>query len=204
MKRIKILASAAAMAAMAGTTATPAQAQVTPLIGQMTAFGGNFCPRGWADASGALLPISSNTALFSIIGTIYGGDGRSTFQLPDLRGRRPVGFGNSPITGNYIMGQRGGSVSFTLIELQLPSHNHTGTVAASPLPGDTRQPVRNSFAQAPAGLNMYLDGAPAVNNMNADTVRTGNTGGNQAVNKVSPFQAVRWCIAIQGVFPSRN
>ncbi|MEO1045691.1 MAG: tail fiber protein [Pseudomonadota bacterium] len=204
MKRLKITAAMGAAAlGMSGFTAS-AQAQVDPYLGQLMYFGGTFCPRGWADAAGSILPISSNPALFSLFGTNYGGDGRTTFGLPDLRGRAPISDGTGPGLPNYVIGQTGGSTSFTLTVAQLPSHNHTGTVAASPTLGDTNQPVRNSFAQAPAGQNVYLDGSPAVNNMNADTLRINNTGGGQAVNKLSPFLVARWCVAIQGTFPSRN
>ncbi|MCK0127773.1 tail fiber protein [Erythrobacter sp. F6033] len=203
MKTLKLSATAA-IAAATVSVSTPAHAQSgTQFIGQVSAFGGNFCPRSWAEASGQLLPISQNTALFAIIGTTYGGDGRTTLALPDLRGRRPVSQGNGPGIGNYPIGGRGGAPSFTLVAANLPSHAHTGTVAASPGPADTNQPVRNGFAQS-TGTNAYLDGDPAVNNMHPDTVRINSTGGNVAVNKVSPFQTVRWCIALNGIFPSRN
>lgn len=206
MKTIKILTVASAIMATVTMAAVPAQAQGdgTQFIGQISAFAGNFCPRQFADASGQLLQISQNTALFAVIGTQFGGDGRTTMALPDLRGRRPIGFGNGPGIGSYSMGQRGGSAAFTLNSLQLPSHNHTGRVRASPLVGDTTQPVRNDFARAPTGFNTYLDGQPAVNAMAPDTLLIDNAGGNQSVNKLSPFTVVRWCIALQGVFPSRN
>lgn len=182
----------------------PAQAQAgTQYIGQISAFGFNFCPRGWASADGGLLAISSNSALFSIYGTSYGGDGRTTFGLPDLRGRRPIGDGSGPGLAPKVLGSKGGGESFTLTALNLPSHSHTGTLGASPTDADTSQPVRNSFAKT-RSTNMFKTGAPAVNNMHPDTIRMNNAGGGQAVNKVSPYQTINWCVSTTGIFPSRN
>ena len=203
--KFKASVSAGALAAATMLAApVPAQAQADPLLGQMMAFGGNFCPRGWGEANGALLPISSNTALFSLLGTIYGGDGRTTFALPDLRARAPVGYGNGPGIGNYAQGQRGGSTSFTLTVNEMPSHTHTGTVRASPNAGDTNQPVRNTIALAPTGTNAFLDNDPPTNAMHPNTLDVFPAGGSQPVQKVSPFLAVRWCVALVGVYPSRN
>lgn len=203
--KLKSLFAATALASASMVAApAPAAAQADPLLGQLMAFGGNFCPRGWADTSGQLLAISSNSALFSLLGTQFGGDGRTTFGLPDLRGRAPISDGQGPGLANYSIGQKGGAENFTLTVAQMPSHNHTGTVGASPGLGDTSQPVRNSFARSPTGQPVYLDGNPAINNMHPDTLRINNTGGNQAVSKVSPYQTIRWCIATQGTFPSRN
>lgn len=204
MKLKALMASTALVTAGFFANPAPAQAQADPLLGQLMAFGGNFCPRGWAETNGALLPISSYSALFSLLGTTYGGDGRTTFGLPDLRARAPVGDGNGPGIGDYRLGQKGGTTSFTLTINEMPSHTHSGTVAASPADGDTNIPVRNSFAASTNGSNVYLDGDPAINNMHPDTLRINATGGGTAVQKVSPFQAVKWCIAIQGVYPSRN
>ena len=204
MKSLKILAASGLAMAGFATISTPAQAQSEPLLGQLMFFGGNFCPRGWGGAEGQLLAINTNQALFSLFGTMYGGDGRTTFGLPDLRGRAPVSQGNGPGIGNYTQGQKGGATAFTLSTLTMPAHNHSGTVAASPTAGDTNQPVRNSFALAPTGVKVYLDGNPAINNMHAGTLRINNSGGNQAVNKLSPFLVARWCVALVGVFPSRN
>ena len=204
MKAMKLLAAAGAAALSMSTFASPAQAQAEPLLGQMMFFGGNFCPRGWAQANGGLIAINSNSALFSLLGTMYGGDGRTTFGLPDLRGRAPISLGDGPGLPRYVQGQKGGSTSFNIALSQMPSHTHTGTIAASPTAGDTNQPVRNSFAAAPAGSNIYLDGDPAVNNMHPNILRINATGNGQPVNKVSPFLVAQWCIATVGVFPSRS
>ncbi|MFT5330975.1 MAG: microcystin-dependent protein [Parasphingorhabdus sp.] len=203
MNRFKLLAASAAAMAATFTTSVPAHAQAEPLLGQMMLFGGNFCPRGWADASGTLIAISQNSALFSLLGTMYGGDGRTTFALPDLRGRAPISLGQGPGLPAYpVQGAKGGSTQFTLLVNEMPSHNHIGTMRASNLPGDTANPNDNSLATTGSD-KIYHTGAPAVN-MDVGTVVVGNTGGNFPVNKVSPYLVMRWCVAMVGVFPSRN
>nr|WP_298929407.1 tail fiber protein [uncultured Erythrobacter sp.] len=204
MKLKATLAASAMIAAGMMTAPAPAKAQADPLLGQMMLFGGNFCPRGWAATDGTLLAINSNSALFSLLGTMYGGDGRTTFGLPDLRGRAPISVGQGAGLPSYSQGSKGGSTNFTLAVANMPSHTHTGTIAASPNPGDTNQPVRNSFARSNNGANVYLDGNPAINNMHPNVLRVNPTGGGVAVNKVSPYLTMQWCIATQGVFPSRN
>lgn len=203
--RLKTLFASSALATVSAfAIATPAQAQIEPFIGQVSSFGFNFCPRGWTQADGKLLPIASNTALFSLLGTYYGGDGRTTFAVPDLRGRAPVGDGDGPGIGSYPIGSVGGTTSFTLSIANMPAHNHTGTIGASTTAADSNIPVRNSFAAATNGANVYLDGNPATNNMHPDTLRINPTGGNQPVSKVSPYTTLRWCVATQGIFPSRS
>ncbi|MEH6660698.1 MAG: tail fiber protein [Parasphingorhabdus sp.] len=203
MKRLKLLATSAVAIAATFTTSAPAHAQADPFLGQMMLFGGNFCPRGWGDASGALLPISQYSALFSLLGTMYGGDGRTSFALPDLRGRAPISMGAGPGLPAYpTQGAKGGSTSFTLTVSTMPTHNHSGTMRARQSPGDTANPKDNSLATA-TGTTIYHTGAPNVN-MDVGTVVIGNTGANTAVNKLSPYLVMRWCVAMQGVFPSRN
>ena len=200
-KHSVIIAASLATLAMAA----PAQAQPgTQYVGQITAFGFNFCPRGWASANGGIYPIASYEALFSIYGTTYGGDGRTTFGVPDLVGRRPIGQGSSPSgAGSFQLGERAGTTSFTLQVADLPAHTHTGSVAASPNAATTNQPVRNSFAASTA-TNAYKTGDPAENNMHADAVRIGNMGSGAPVNKVSPYTVVNWCVALEGIYPSRS
>ncbi|QFT78499.1 phage tail protein [Erythrobacter sp. THAF29] len=175
----------------------------TAYIGQVSAFGGNFCPRGWTPANGQLLPIAQYTALFSLYGTIYGGDGRTTFQLPDLRGRRPVSEGTGTGLGSYRLGSRGGATSFTITAAQLPSHNHTGTTRASSALGNSANPRNNVLAVDNDGVKIYHNGG-STNNMAAGSLAINNAGGGQSVNKVSPFQVVQWCVALDGVYPSRS
>jgi microcystin-dependent protein len=185
------------------TASAPAHAQAEPLLGQMMLFGGNFCPRSWADASGTLLAISQNSALFSLLGTMYGGDGITTFALPDLRGRAPTSLGQGPGLPAYpSQGQKGGSTQFTLTVNTMPSHNHIGTMRARQTQCDTANPDDNSLATN-AGTKMYHTGAPNVN-MDVGTVVVANSGGSFPVNKLSPYLVMRWCVATVGVFPSRN
>ncbi len=204
MKLLKTLAIAGGCAASALALTPTAKAQAgTEFVGQVSLFGMNFCPRGWTSADGQLLPIAQHTALFSLYGTTYGGDGRTTFGLPDLRGRRAIGQGNGPGIGNYPLGQKGGSASFTLTLANLPSHNHTGTMRASNQQGNTANPNNNVLAIDKDGVQIYHN-AGSTNNMAADSLVINNNGGNQAVDKVSPYQVLRWCVALTGVYPSRN
>jgi len=203
MNRFKLLVASAVAMTTTFTASAPAHAQAEPLLGQMMLFDGNFCPRGWADASGTLIAISQNSALFSLLGTMYGGDGRTTFALPDLRGRAPISLGQGPGLPAYpTQGAKGGATQFTLTVNEMPSHNHVGTMRASNLAGDTANPNDNSLATTGSD-KIYHTGAPAVN-MDVGTVVVGNTGGSFPVNKVSPYLVMRWCVAMVGVFPSRN
>ncbi|WP_370178689.1 phage tail protein [Alteriqipengyuania sp.] len=202
---MKIKATALALSAMVGLSfgvSTPAAAQ-EPYLGQIQQFGFNFCPRGWMSTSGQILPISQYTALFSLLGTTYGGDGRTTFALPDLRGRTMIGTGHGPGLHDYRWGQRGGSETNTLTVSQLPSHNHQATLRAHNAPGDTDNPSNALMSDFPAGSNVYSTGS-ADTNMGSSAIVVGNTGGSQPVNNMQPYLAMTTCIAIQGIFPPRS
>lgn len=174
-----------------------------PFIGQIQAFGCNFAPRNWAFCNGQLLPINQYTALFSLLGTQYGGDGRTTFGLPDLRGRAAIHQGHGPGLSPYTMGQKGGSETTTLTAANLPnipmrvsSANATkstatqGSSIATPGSGDGR-----GFA-ATEGFN---DATPDI------ALNPAVAGGNSAAfSNVQPFQGVNYCIALEGLFPSRS
>lgn len=186
-----------------------------PTIGEITMFGGDFPPRGWAFCDGQLLSIAENTALFSILGTTYGGDGRTTFALPDLRGRAPIGPRNGPGLSNYRLGQKGGQQTNTLNVHQIPSHNHaaTGTIKASSSDGTTNKPTGNILAAGKTALdrsnivdaNIYSSTTPNTNMAaNEVAVTVANTGGNQPINNLQPFLAVNYIIALVGIFPSRD
>ncbi|WP_235856884.1 phage tail protein [Occultella glacieicola] len=167
-----------------------------PFIGELRLFGFNYAPRGWALCDGSLMPINQNQALFSLLGTMYGGNGTSTFGLPDLRGRVPLGAGQTPGGSQYQQGQSGGTESVTLTVGQLPSHSHqvqgsaqaTGKSPANLVPG---------FSAAAAAY-----GPPDGTAMNATMV--GMTGNGQPIPVVQPYQALVWCIAVEGIFPSRQ
>jgi microcystin-dependent protein len=178
----------------------PAAAQATPWVGQLMLVGFGFCPRSWADASGQLLPINQNQSLFSLYGTMYGGDGRTTFALPDLRGRTPISYGQGPGLANYQQGSRGGQENFTITTAQLPSHNHN--VQATDAIADKKGPGLDFMAKVSTPDDaIYHNGPP---NKLMDPAVITNTGGNQAITKRSPYLTMRWCVALQGVFPSRN
>lgn len=161
-------------------------------------FGFNFAPRNWAFCDGQLLPIAQNTALFSLLGTTYGGDGRTTFGLPDLRGRVPLhdGSGTGPGLSSYSLGQQGGLETVTLTAQQIPPHNHLQ--ACSSDDPNSGSPAGNF----PAAVSppIYSSGANAAM---ANTA-VGNAGGGQQHENRQPYLAINFCIALQGVFPSRN
>lgn len=166
-----------------------------PFIGMITMFGGNFAPRGWAMCNGQLLPISSNSALFSILGTTYGGDGVSTFGLPDLRGRAPVHAGQGPGLSNYALGEKTGTEAVTLTTAQIPSHTHA--VQGNDEPPNAQSP-RNGLL---GGADIY-NNRPAESAMDASAVTS--TGGGQAHSNIQPVLAVNYIIALEGLYPSRN
>ena len=196
-------ASCVAMASIAAAP-TPAKAGTDAYLAEMTLMASNFCPRGTAIAQGQLLAISQNTALFSLVGTTYGGDGRTTFGLPDLRGRAPIGIGQGPGLPNYNWGNRGGSTDFTLTSAQIPSHSHTGTIKASRLVGDTANPSGNAPAIDASGDKIYHTAAAGQNMQSGILEIDVSGGGGMPVNKRSPYLAMYWCIATQGIYPSRS
>ena len=168
-----------------------------PFIGEIVMFGGNFAPRGWAFCDGQLLAISGNSALFSILGTTYGGDGRTTFGLPDLRGRIAMQQGNGPGLPSYSLGQKGGNYQHTLTTQQLPSHNHPLLNNAVEGTANQSEPDGNALAEG----QFYNASTPDVR---TSPTSTGNTGGGQSFNIQNPFLSVNFIICIQGIFPSRN
>jgi microcystin-dependent protein len=178
---------------------------MNPFIGLICMFGGNFAPRGWAFCDGQLLSIAQNTALFSILGTTYGGDGRTTFALPDLRGRVAIHPGNGPGLTPRNLGQRGGTETNTLNQLQLPSHTHTASGTVNLGTASNAASGSGAFLPISTGANFYSTAAGAAQmNAGAVSVTVGNTGNNQPVNNIQPFQCVSFIIALQGTFPSRN
>ena len=171
---------------------------MTPFIGQIIMFGGNFAPRGWAFCDGQLLAINSNTALFSILGTTFGGDGRTTFGLPGLRGRVPVHAGNGPGLSNYNLGQKGGTETVTLNIQEMPSHSHTFQLG-----GAGATPAGNaSYLGNVTGTNLIYNTTKSGQSLASDA--NANTGGTQPHNNLQPLLAVNFIIALQGTYPSRN
>jgi len=172
-----------------------------PFIGEIKMVGFNFAPRGWALCSGQLLQIAQNTALFSILGTTYGGDGRTTFGLPDLQGRSPMHAGNGPGLSSRILGQQTGAESVTLSGAQAAAHAHTWQVADEL--GNQTTPAGNALARSPTGRGGYLLYGPGPTAAMAPEV-VADAGGGQAHNNMQPALVVNFVIALEGVFPSRN
>ena len=173
----------------------------TPFIGEITMFGGTFAPRNWALCDGALLAVSQNQALFSLLGTTYGGDGRTTFGLPDLRGRLPIHEGSGPGLTPRQLGERGGGETDTILAANMPNHSHTvlGTTGA----GDSNNPAGKVPAVAP--VDAFSDQAPDPANAKfGGTAIADAPGGNQPHNNLMPYLALNFIIALQGVYPSRN
>lgn len=181
-----------------------------PFIGEIKIFGFNFNPVGHELCNGQILAISTNTALFSLLGTTYGGNGQTTFALPDLRGRVAKSQGQGPGLPNYVMGQLAGNTSVTILQSNMPIHNHpaTGITANLPVasgPGTANSPVGNYLAQAP--IDMYATAATAGKNYGgalAASGTTGSSGGSQPMDIQNPYLVVNYSIATQGIFPSRN
>lgn len=165
-------------------------------IGEVKLFAGNFAPRNWAFCDGQLLPISQNQSLFSIVGTMYGGDGRTTFALPDLRGRVPVGVGTGPGLGTVQQGQKQGAETATLTTAQLPSHEHklenVAEVDGKSSPGNNNNKTETQKVLSP------------VTTAGSTTVTTTNTGGSQPISIKPPSLGLRYIICLLGTYPSRN
>lgn len=171
-----------------------------PFIGQIAIFGFNFPPRGWALCNGQLLAIAQNTALFSLLGTTYGGNGQTTFALPDLRGRVPVHFGQGPGLSSYALGQSAGTETVTLLTTQIPAHTHALNCQSEA--GNTGSPVGAVLAKEGAGLAAPYQGGVANSIMAASSI--GAAGGSQPHSNIQPYLTINFCIALEGIFPSRN
>ena len=174
-------------------------------IGQLIMFAGTFAPRNWAFCQGQLLSISQNTALFSILGTTYGGNGQTTFALPDLRGRVPVGTGQGPGLPSITLGEVSGEPTHTLLTTEIPAHVHPINGNASGL-ANSAAPAGNSIGigvvpSTNTPVNMYNNAAPNAA-LNAGTC--GIAGGNQPHNNMQPYLGMNYVICLFGIFPSRN
>jgi microcystin-dependent protein len=169
----------------------------TPYLGELKLISWNFAPKSWAFANGQLLPINQNQALFSLYGTTFGGDGRTNFAIPDLRGKVPLHPG-----AGFIQGERGGETAHTLSVLEMPMHIHYGvadsTVAPDP---DGRSPAPNKRLARTQPGDLYGPAASLIH-MNPNAI--GNTGGSQAHDNMQPYLTLNWVVALQGVFPSPN
>ena len=173
----------------------------SPYIGEIRMFGGSFAPAGWAFCAGQLVPISQNDTLFNLIGTTYGGDGQSTFALPDLQGRFPVHQGTVSGT-TFTIGEKSGTETVTLTTNQIPQHNHSAI--ASTNVGDQTTPLNNTWAQKANAPTVYstVAGAGTLSNMNAQNLSS--SGGSQPHENMQPFLVVSFIISLFGIFPTQN
>ena len=169
-----------------------------PFVGEIRMFGFNFPPQGWAFCDGQLLSISQNAALFSLLGTTYGGDGESTFALPDLRSRVPVSLGQGEGLSSYAEGQAGGTETVTLGSAQMPAHTHA--VSASSSPAASERPAGRVLARSPD--HSYIPEPDTDTVMNAKMI--GEAGNSQPHDNIQPYLVLNFCIALQGVFPARE
>ena len=170
-----------------------------PFTAEIRIFAGNFAPRGWAFCDGQLLPVSQNTALFSLIGTTYGGDGRSTTALPNLQGRAPMHPGRGPGLTDRRLGQRGGVETVTLTEAQMPNHNHT--VFAQNVTSNSNDPAGKHWSRPFGGPVAYHHSS---NHVPMAEQAVSSAGGSQAHNNMQPFMAINFIIALVGLYPSRS
>ncbi|MEO7555499.1 MAG: tail fiber protein [Acidimicrobiales bacterium] len=166
-----------------------------PFVGEIRLFGFNFAPRGWATCDGQLLSIAQNTALFSLLGTMYGGDGIQTFALPDLRGRVAIHRGQGPGLSPYDQGQTSGAEAVTLTQNQMPQHSHAANVSQAA--AATARPAGN----VPSAGGAYV-ATPDGSTFNAAHIQS--TGGGQPFSVVQPSLVLNHCIALEGIYPSRN
>jgi microcystin-dependent protein len=188
-----------------------------PLLGEIDVFAFNFAPKGFALCNGQLLPINQNQALFALLGTTYGGNGQTTFALPDLRGRLAIGYGQGPGLPDYSLGERSGSESVTLLATEMAAHTHaidtsalTATARCRSGAGDQRTPAGNVPAAGATPASTVYSSAAANATMAASAVTVGGNaacaaaGGGQAHENRQPFLVLNYCVALQGIFPSRN
>lgn len=170
-----------------------------PFVAEIRIFSFNFAPKGWAFCNGQLLPLSQNTALFSLLGTTYGGNGKSNFALPDMQGNTPMHPGQGPGLSLHDLGEIGGSETVTLLESEIPSHNHSLQTAA--LNSQSTSPANNSLGRGnPA--KVYTNSTNQIQPMGVNTI--GISGSSLPHNNMMPYLTLNFCIALQGVFPPRG
>lgn len=172
-----------------------------PFVAEIRIFAGNFAPRGWAFCNGQLLPVSQNTALFSLIGTTYGGDGRTTTALPNLEGRAPMHPGRGPGLTSRRLGERGGVETVTLSEAQMPNHKHTYRATTE---NGEQGSLTNAVALARARGGTPYQTNTSANILAMDSRSLANAGGSQSHNNVQPFLTINFIIALVGLYPSRS
>jgi microcystin-dependent protein len=175
-----------------------------PFVAEIRIFGFNFAPRGWAFCDGQLLALSQNTALFSLLGTTYGGNGSSNFALPNLQGSAPMHSGQSagPGLSLHDLGEIGGSETVTLLQSEIPSHSHV--MMAANLPSDQAAPSSTRSLSRSGNASAYVAGNPAPTTVQMAAETLAPAGGDLPHNNMMPYLTMNFCIALQGVFPPRN
>jgi microcystin-dependent protein len=176
----------------------------TPYIGEIRifAFGSRGAPNGWQLCDGSLLPISQNNALFALIGTTYGGDGQTTFAVPDMRGRIPIHQGTGPGLSNYVIGQKSGTETVTVLATQMPAHTHTLALTTSAATVDA--PSGTVVPGAISGDTLYTNSTAGLTRVAMSASSTSQSGGSQPHNNLMPTVTVSYCMATQGIFPSQS
>lgn len=168
-------------------------------VAEIRMFGFNFAPRGWAFCNGQIMPISQNTALFSLLGTIYGGDGKNTFALPNMQGNAPLQQGQAPGLSLYALGEETGTPNVSLLQTEMPAHTHAfGAVSGL---AERSNPSNNVYATAD-GENLYVTSAAGLTPMNPQMISVAGNGFPH--NNMMPYLTLNFCIALQGIFPSRG
>lgn len=179
----------------------------SPYLSQITMFAGNFAPKNYAFCNGQLMSIQQNAALFSLLGTTYGGNGQTTFALPNLQSSLPPSFGQGPGLSNYVLGQVGGSPNITLNQSTVPTHTHNFMCATNPTQ-TTQQGVANNVPGAPPGTAALLyatpPGTPPLQPQTMGAGACSTVGGSQPHTNLMPTLCISFCIALAGIFPSRN
>ena len=175
-----------------------------PFVAEIRIFPFNFAPKGWAFCNGQLLPLSQNTALFSLLGTTYGGDGKSNFALPNLQGNAPMQWGQGPGLSLHDLGETGGSDTVTLLQTEMPSHTHTiNSIDGPRVGGQTGQPG-NAILVKTGGIPASAFTSGATQNQTMASGMVGGAGGDQPHNNLMPYLTLNFCIALQGVYPPRS
>ena len=172
-----------------------------PFVAEVRIFTGNFAPKGWALCDGQLMPISQNTALFSLLGTTYGGDGKSNFALPNLQGCAPMQAGQGPGLSLRDLGETGGEQAVTLLQTEMPVHNH---VAQGATPGGLPSPQNNIWGSGQKGFGNIYAASAVPTNVQMSPSATSVSGGNLPHNNMPPFLGLTFIIALQGIFPARS
>lgn len=173
-----------------------------PFVAEIRIFPFNFAPKGWAFCDGQILPLSQNTALFSLLGTTYGGDGKSNFALPNMQGNAPMHPGQGPGLSLHDLGETGGSDTVSLLESEIPAHSHA--LMSLPAPADRTAPINNVIARVQGTTGPYVPASPAPPPANMAAEAIPPSGGDQPHNNMQPYLTLNFCIALQGVYPPRT